>query len=260
MRLVGTAVGRRCHVRGLGEGARRIAPVGDHRVGGLGGAHAVEQILRQRRGLLPRDLERARGLDRVPLARGDDADEVALAHDPGARNIGDRALVDAQGLRAGAVGALPARTHDPTVQHVGHAHVLHVHVGAARLGRNVDARHARADELVAVDRLLRRRAGELDVEPLVAEELAVGDRAGGVTVDRHHPFRYGEAPRLHAEPRRGKRQQRLARLRGRRANLRPAAMNRRARGGRALVRADVGVELHPAELAHVEIELFAGDL
>jgi hypothetical protein len=81
-----------------------------------------------------------------------------------------------------------------------------------------------------------------------------------MAVDRHHSFRHGEASRLHAEPGRGERQQRLARLRGCRANLRAAAMNRRARGGRALVRADVGVELHPAELAHVEIELFAGDL
>src|SRR5262249_9800478 len=111
-----------------------------------------------------------------------------------------------RGFRAGGVGVLPARAHDAAVQHVGHAHVLHVHVAAARLGRNVDARHARADELVAVDRLLRRRAGELDVEPLVAEERAVGDRAGGVAVDRHHPFRHGEAPRLHAEPRRGERE------------------------------------------------------
>jgi hypothetical protein len=56
------------------------------------------------------------------------------------------------------------------------------------------------------------------------------------------------------------REQRLARLRGRRANLRPAAVNRRARRGRALVGTHVGVELQPAELVHVEIELFAGDL
>ena len=81
-----------------------------------------------------------------------------------------------------------------------------------------------------------------------------------MAVDRHHAFRHREAPRLHPEPGRGERQQRLARLRGRRADLRPAAMNRRARRGRALVRTHVGVEQHPAELAHVEIELFAGDL
>src|SRR5262249_14815610 len=37
-------------------------------------------------------------------------------------------------------------------------------------------------------------------------------------------------------------------------------MDRRARGGRALIRRDVGVEPHRPELAHVEIELFADDL
>ena len=46
----------------------------------------------------------------------------------------------------------------------------------------------------------------------------------------------------------------------RRAQLRPAAVDRGARRGRALVGRDVGVEPHPFELAHVEIELFACDL
>ena len=251
-------------MRGAGEGLRRIAPVRDHRVGGLGGAHALEQvgvgIAWQRRALLPSHLERARGLDRVPLALRDDADEVALAHDPRAGNGGNRALVDAQGLGAVTIGALPAWPHDAAVQHVGHAHLLHVDVSSGHLVRDIDARHARPHELVPVDRLLRRDAGELDVERLVAEQRAVAHGAAGMTVDRHHPFGHDEAAGLHAEPRRGQRQQRLPRLRGRRADLRAAAMNRRARGRRTLVGHGVGVEQNRFELAHLEIELFARDL
>ena len=175
-------------MRGAGKGLRRIAPVRDHRVGGLGGAHALEQvgIARQRRALLPRHLERARGLDRVPLALGDDADEVALAHDraPGMAAIELSSML--KRLGAVAIGALPARPHDAAVQHVGHAHLLHVDVSSGHLVRDIDARHARAHELVPVDRLLRRDAGELDVERLVAEQLAVADGAAGMTVDRHH--------------------------------------------------------------------------
>ena len=163
-------------------------------------------------------------------------------------------------LGAVAVGALPARPHDAAVQHVGQAHVLHVHVFAARLVGDVDARHAGADQLVAVDRLLRRRAGELDVEWLVAEEGAVADRAARVAVDRHHAFRHDQAAGLHAEPGRGARQQRLPGLGGGGAQLRSAAVDRRARRGGALVRRHVGVELDPSQLAHVEVELFAGDL
>jgi hypothetical protein len=261
MRLVRAAVARRRDMGGLREGLGRIAPVGDHRVGGLGGPHIVEHagMARQRRGFLPRHLERADGLDGVPLALRDNAEEVALAHDP-RRDVLDRVLVDADRLGAGAVSALAARAHHAAVQHAGQPHVLHVQVGPARLVRNVDARNVAADQRVAVDRLLRRGAGELDVERLVADERPVADRLGRVAVDRDHAFRHNQAPRLDAEPGRGERQQRLPGLGGGGAQLRPAAVDRRARGGGALVGRHVGVELHPAELAHVEIELFAGDL
>jgi len=89
----------------------------------------------------------------------------------------------------------------------------------------MSTRGTRADELVAGDRLLRRDAGELGAERLVAEELAIADRAGRVAIDGHHPLFHRETSRLHAEPRRGKRQQRRPRLGGGRAHLRPATMN-----------------------------------
>jgi hypothetical protein len=76
-------------------------------------------------------------------------------------------------------------------------------------------------------RLLRRRPSELDVQRLVAKELAVGDLARPVlAVDRHDAFRNREASHLHAEARRGESEQRLARFGRGRAQLRAAAVNR----------------------------------
>jgi hypothetical protein len=102
---------------------------------------------------------------------------------------------------------------------------LHVDIFSTRFVRDVDARHARADQLVLADRLLRRRAREFQVERLIADELTIGDRATRVAIDGHHALRYREAAGLHAEPGRGPREQCLARFRGRRAHLRAAAVD-----------------------------------
>ena len=67
----------------------------------------------------------------------------------------DRTCVDADDLGAVSIGALPTRTHDASVQHAGHAHVLHVNIFAADLVGNVDARRPGGDEPVLGDRLLR---------------------------------------------------------------------------------------------------------
>src|SRR5215204_5583231 len=140
--LVGATVRRRCNMHRLREPFLGVADIGDHGVGGLLRAHAVEQfgIARKRRTVLPRHLELLGGLHGIPLVLGDDADEVALVHDAGARNVLDRALVDAGSQRAGAKRALTARQHDAAVQHAGHAHMLHVHVVSGHLVRHVAAR------------------------------------------------------------------------------------------------------------------------
>ena len=208
-----------------------VAAVGDHGVGRLLRAHVGEQvgIARQCRAVLPRHLERLRGLDRIPFVLGDHADEIALAHHARGRDVLDRAFVDAQRLGAGAERALPARQHHAAVQHAGHAQMMHELVASAHLVRQVDARRPRADQLVAVRRLLRRGAGELDVERLVAEEVAVFDRAEvALAVDRNDAVLHHEAVDLHAEPARREQQQRPARFRGRRAQLRTAALDRGA--------------------------------
>ena len=69
----------------------------------------------------------------------------------GAGDVLDRALVDRDDLRRGAVAvrALAARPHDPAVEHPRHLDVVDVGELAGHLGRDVDARDAvRADELV----------------------------------------------------------------------------------------------------------------
>src|SRR3989442_639264 len=165
MGLVGTAIGRLLHMGGGGEALLDIADAGDHRVGRLGGAHALEQIAisGQCLAVLPGHLEVAGRPDRVPFALGDDADEISAAHHAG-RYAGDRTLVDVERLGSRSVGALPARAHHAAVQHAGDAYVLNVLVFGGDLVGDIDARYPRADQPVAADRLLRRRAGELDVE------------------------------------------------------------------------------------------------
>jgi hypothetical protein len=200
------------------------------------------------------------GTHRVPFVVGDDAEEIALAHHAGARNVGDRARIDARDPGAVPIGALPARAHDAAVEHVGHAHVLHVDVLAAHLVGNVDARHAGADQPIVGDRLLRRLAGHLHVELLRPDEVAVRDGAGRLAGDRNDAADDLEPLRRRAEPGGGEPQQRLARLRGRGPQLRPVVHDGEARDGRTLVRRHVGIDPHGPELAHVEVELLAGDL
>lgn len=261
MTLIGRTIGGHADVGRLGKTVVGIAPIGDHRVGRLCGTHCrIDIVGRQRRRRLPGHFERRCGLDRVPLAFGDNTDKIALADDARARNVGDRALVDAQRLRKRAERALPARQDGAPVEHPRHAHVLHVRVLRAHLGRDIDAWDIGADEPVLARMLLRRRPGEPDLERLLAEELAIGHRTARRIVDRHHPARHREAPGLNAKPHGGAREQRLARLSRCRPHLRAAAMDRRTRRGRALLRRDVGVEPDRAQLAHVEVKFFAGDL
>ncbi len=190
----------------------------------------------------------------------DHAHEIALAHHAGAGNVLDRALVDAERLGAGAVGALPARTHDAAVQHAGYPHVLHVGVFGADLVGKIEARHPSTHQLVLADRLARCSAGEREMQLLIAEKIAVPYRPARIAGDRDDAIRYRQVGNRRVQPRCGEPQQNLPRFRRRRAQLRSAALDRGARGGGALVRGHVCVEPHRRERPDVEIELFAGDL
>ena len=197
---------------------------------------------------------------RIPLALGHHAEKVAPAHDPCSRDILERGFVDGERRRAGAVGTLAARAHNPAVEHVGDTHVLHVRVSAVDLGRHIHPRHARADELVLARRFPRRRTSELDIERFVADQFAIADRAVRFAIDRHHSARDDQAADLDTEALRGLLKERQARLGCRRPHLRPAALDRGTRAGGALFGRHIGVEPHARKLAHVQVELFAGDL
>ncbi len=157
-------VGRGHGVRGRPEGlvdvpGLRLDPR-RRQPGGVELAHLLVHVAaaRDRGRVGPLHLQLRGSLDRRVLLLGDDADEVAEAHDLGARDRLDRALVHRQHLRSGAVtvGALPTRPHHAAVQHVRHLDVLHVGVLARHLVRDVDPRRVRAHDLVLGDRFRPR--------------------------------------------------------------------------------------------------------
>src|SRR5215468_9986409 len=115
--------------------------------------------------------ELLRRLDRAPLALGNDAEEIALAHDldhPG--NVLDRSLIDAL-----EHGADRRRAHDAPMQHAGHAEVLHVGETSRHFVRDVDARHRLAHELVVLGVLAGGGLGVIkrERERLPSDQLAV---------------------------------------------------------------------------------------
>ena len=128
-----------------------------------------------------RDLELRRRLDRVFLALGDDADEIADPdHGDQPGNIAHRSFVDRD--QAGAderpgIDAGIGRAHDAAVQHAGHAHVVHIDQFAGRLRRQIDARHRLPDDAVGGDRLDLDLVGKLEADGLVADQFAIADAA-----------------------------------------------------------------------------------
>ena len=123
-----------------------------------------------------------RRADRVPFALRDHADEIALAQDARAGNVGDRSFVEARDLRARSINALAARANNASVDHPRQAHVLQVNVFAAHFVGNVVSRGTLAHQFVIRDGLQRRRTGECEAERLITDKLTVGDGARGA----HH--------------------------------------------------------------------------
>ena len=160
--LVGPDVGPLHRLGGAGDGRIDIALVDQRarrrRIGAQRGLDVLQ--IGQRRRRLPAHLELRRRLDRVFLALGDDADEIADPDDgdqPG--NIAHRGLVDRDQAGADERAGIDAgigRAHDAAVQHAGHAHVVDIDQFAGRLGRKIDARHRLPDDGVGIDGLDRR--------------------------------------------------------------------------------------------------------
>ena len=153
--------------------------------------HALVEVAGRQRGRLrPGHLELRGGFHRIPFLLRDNPDEVSLPHNARGGNVLYRAFIDGERLGARAVGALPAGQHHPAVQHVGEPHVLHVHILASHLFRQIDPRNAGADEGVLACRLERRRARDLRLQQLVADEVTVFNRPAGFPVDRHDTLRH----------------------------------------------------------------------
>ena len=261
VRLIRAVVCARGDVRGCGKCGRNIAALEHHVVRGFFGAHrGIEAVAAgERGGHVPGDFQIARRADRVPFALGDDADEIAFAHDASAGDVRERIVVEGCNFRARAVRALAARPHYASVQHAGQAHVLQIDIRAAHFAGNVVARRARADEFVIRHGLQQRFSGEGQIEVLVADEFAVGDGFRAESCG-HDALRDRQAFHRRVEFLRRHREQCLPSLGRRRANRRRAARDRRTRIRSALIGREVSIEAHGADLAHVEVELFGGNL
>ena len=141
-------------------------------------AQRVLQIAERRAAgpLAPCHFERQHRRLGLFFALGDDADEIA-DHDHRANpcDVSDRVLVDRLQRVADEITGVDARIrrpHDAAVQHAGHALVVHEHLVAAGLGRDVDARRRGADDAVVGRRLERRVVREHQPHVAAGELLA----------------------------------------------------------------------------------------
>ena len=153
-----------------------------------------------------------------------------------------------------------APAYGGAVQHARHAHVVHEHEFASKLGRNVDTRLPRADHAVVGGVL----GPCLGVEPqhgaLARDEVGIADVAVRRFGDAHHAIAHLQRIGRHAEPFGGACQQPCARLRGRQAQRLRMDLDRRTRDGRALVGRARGIAEHHAHAGHAKVEFLRHDL
>ena len=257
------------HLRGGLERRIDVADVfADFALAGRRFADVIVQsrLIGERRACIrPFDLERARRLDGVPLAVGDDAEEALVPDDLRARDILDRAFVDFYRHRA-----RDRRPDHAAMHHAGDFDV-HGEVGLREhLAGDVVARNRLADDGVVL-RVLRlgfaRRIErvavfavpvEMHVEKLAADKIGVARLfaciAGGAddtVLHRELAGRNAEFLGRHVD-------QHAARLGGGHAHLLAALLDAGRAGGAALIEAGIGVadeNLH-AGVRNVE---FLGD-
>ena len=260
MRLDGPAVLGAQHAR---EPRRRrvqrgdVALLGDLLVADdAARAHRLELLghVRQAGARRPRRAQRAGGADRVPLALGHDGEEALDADDAGGGNGADGRLVHADQR-----GADRGRPDDARVHHAGQRQVVHVEMEARDLGRDVGPPQRLADEAEVLGRFHQRLGIELHVEPLIADEVAVGDRRAAV-LRAHDAVGHVEIGGRLAQLLRGLRDQRLARGGGGLAELRAAARDAVAARRRALVGRERGIALDHRDALGRDVELLGDDL
>ncbi len=181
-----------------------------------------------------------------------------MSRTPG--HVGDRRRVDRLQRVAdevAVVGAGVRRPHDAAVQHAVDAHVVDEDRVAARLRRQVDARHRTADEAMVRDVLDRRRRIEDELDASAGDERPEADRAIAGDADA---VAHDDVVDRHVEHRRRAADEPRARLRGRAAQRRRVDLDRRARDRRALVRRERRVAHHERHGVHRDVELVGDDL
>ena len=158
------------------------------------------------------------------------------------------------------------------MQHPRHADVLDVEVLACHLGRDVDARHRLADDLVLA-RGLRLRPAEREPEPAglrldrnrhaeqaTVDELAVGDAPRSVSGHAHDSILDGELVCRDVEVLRCQGQERPPSVGCGLPELRACEGDRQAAHGRPLVDACRGVAHDHADASEGHVELLGDDL
>ena len=258
MHLVGPDISPLHRLCGRGDGGVDVAFVGeDARRRGIGAQRRLDvPEIRQCRRRLPCDLQLRCRLDRVFLALGDHADEVADPdHGDQSGNIAHRSLVDRD--QAGAdkrpgVDAGIGRAHHAAVQHAGHAHIVHIDQFAGRLRRQVGARHRLPDDAVGADRLDLNLVGKFEADGLAANQFAVTDAA--VVASANEAVLDGEVFRGQFKPFGCARDQEMPRLRGGVAQGDGRDLDGFAGDGRALIGDLRGIAQydHDARKGHVE--------
>ena len=264
MHLVRPDIGALHRLGGSGDGGIDIALVDQRarrrRIGAQRGLDVLQVGQRRRR--LPAHLELRGRLDRVFLALGDDADEIAdphHRHQPG--NIAHRGLVDRDQAGADEIAGIDAgigRAHHAAVQHAGHAHVVNIDQFAGRLGRQVDARHRLPDDAVGADGLDRNVVGEFEADGLAGDQFAVGDAAIVPAADQ--AVLDDEILDRQLQPLRGARDQEVPRLCRRLAQRHRRDLDGLAGDGRALIGNERGIAEHDDDAGKGHVEFFGDDL
>ncbi len=203
-----------------------------------------------------------RRLDRVFLALGDDADEVAdpdHGDEPG--NIADRGLLDRD--QAGAdkrpgIDAGIGWSDHAAVQHAGHAHVVHIDQFAGRFRRKVDARHRLPDDRVGIDRFDLNAISQFEADRLSRDQFAVADAA--VIPAAHEPIFDGEFCHGQLKPFRGARHQEMPGLCRGVAQGHGGDLNGFAGDGRALIGNARGIAEHDDDARKGYVEFLGDDL
>ena len=262
--LVRPDIGSRHRLRGAGNRRIDIALVDQRsrrrRIGAQRGLDVLQ--VGQRRHRLPAHLELRRGLDRILLALGDDADEVADPDDGDqSGNVAYRGLIHRDQAVADEVTDIDAgigRTNDAAMQHAGHAHIVDVNQFAGRLRRQIDARHGLSDDGVGVGRLHRNVVRQFKLDGFARDQFAIADAAIVLAADQ--AVFDDEILDRKLQPLRRTRDQKLPRLRRGLAQRHGGDLDGFAGDRRALIGHERGIAEHDDDARKGYVEFLGDDL